>query len=303
MTMIEDLKRRVDLPRGARIEPGQGELPRLVVETDLASAELYLHGAHLTRWQPRDEKPVLFMSQKSHFAAGKPIRGGVPLIFPWFGPRAQSPESPAHGFARTHEWTLKRVDARKDGSVEVGFTLGPDPVTQGLWPHPFGLEMGFRIGASLDMLLEVRGPGAGAAPISFEEALHTYFLVGDVRQVSVEGLENTGYLDKVESFRRKVQPAEPIRITGETDRVFLDTRSTCVLRDPVFERTITVEKEGSITTVVWNPWIDKARAMPDFGDEEWPRMICIETANVGDGAIRLEGSATHRMRAHIRLSR
>jgi glucose-6-phosphate 1-epimerase len=149
--------------------------------------------------------------------------------------------------------------------------------------------------------MEVRGQGSAPAPFTFEQALHTYFAVGDVRQASLDGLQNTEYIDKVDSFRRKLQPAEAIRITGETDRVYLKTRSTCVVRDPVLQRTITVDKENSASTVVWNPWIDKARAMPDFGDDEWPRMLCVETANVGDGAVRLEGGQIHRMRAHIKV--
>ena len=148
------------------------------------------------------------------------------------------------------------------------------------------------------MDLDVRSKAAFA----FEEALHTYFQVGDVRRVSVEGLENADYLDKTDAGRRKTQPPEPIRIAGETDRLYLNTTSACVLRDPVLERTITIEKEGSANTVVWNPWIAKAKAMPDFGDDEWPGMICVETANAGESAIRLEPGRTHRMSARIKLS-
>jgi glucose-6-phosphate 1-epimerase len=147
------------------------------------------------------------------------------------------------------------------------------------------------------MDLEVRAK----TPFTFEEALHTYFAVADVRQVSVEGLANTDYLDKVENFKRKTQSPEPIRIVGETDRVYLNTTSTCVVRDPGLGRTITIEKEGSGTTVVWNPWIAKAKAMPDFGDDEWPHMICVETANVGDGAVRLEAGRSHQMKVRIRV--
>jgi glucose-6-phosphate 1-epimerase len=157
----------------------------------------------------------------------------------------------------------------------------------------------FSVGRSLGIEMEVR---AGEAPFSFEEAFHTYLVVGDVRQVRVDGLQNTEYIDKVDAFKRKTQPSEPIRITGETDRVYLNTRSSCAIQDPVLERTLIVEKENSSSTVIWNPWINKARAMSDFGDEEWPGMICVETANVGEGAIRLEAGQTHRMRAQLRIA-
>src|ERR671914_568067 len=106
MTALQD---RFAVPDMVRIEPGRNALPRLVVDTPAAAAHVYLHGAHVTHYQPRGARPVLFMSGSSHFAAGKPIRGGVPVIFPWFGPNAQDPKAPAHGFARTQPWELHDV--------------------------------------------------------------------------------------------------------------------------------------------------------------------------------------------------
>jgi D-hexose-6-phosphate mutarotase len=302
MSSVDDLKRRFAIPGLVQIDAGQGSLPRVVVTSDLAQAEIYLHGAHITQFQPRGAKPVLFMSQESQFLPSKPIRGGVPLVFPWFGGRAQPPDSPAHGFARIREWSLETCERQADGSVRLLFTLSSDASTLGLWPHPFSLRMTFSIGTSLELTLEARGPGRGAPPLTFEEAFHTYLRVGDVREITLEGLESAGYIDKVDAGRRKSPASEPIRISGETDRVYEKTQSTCIVRDPVFERTLRVEKENSGSTVVWNPWIGKARAMPDFGDEEWPEMVCIETANVGEGAIHLEGEQTHSMRALIKLA-
>jgi len=289
MASINDLQRRFGIPGVVQVDAGSGGLPKVLVTSEQASAEMYLHGAHLTAFQPRGAKPVLFMSQKSWFEANKPIRGGVPVCFPWFGPKLGSPESPAHGFARIRDWELDSCVRQPDGTVRVGFALDSDESS---------LKLAFGIGRSLEMDLEVRAKTA----FTFEEALHTYFRVGDVRKVSVEGLDNTDYLDKTDSFRRKTQAPEPIRITGETDRIYLNTRSACIVRDPLLERTIRVEKEGSDTTVVWNPWIAKAKAMPDFGDDEWPEMICVETANVGDGAVRLQAGQTHRMRVRVTLS-
>jgi len=285
MSSIADLQARFGVPGVLRIDEGRGSLPRVSVTSNLATAEIYLHGAHLTQWQPRGAKPVLFMSEKSWFEPGKPIRGGVPVCFPWFGPR---PDSPAHGFARISSWDLVSCAVQPDGAVRAAFQLGSDESTIGLT---------FTIGGTLEMDLEVRSKAA----FTFEEALHTYFAVADVRQVSVDGLANTDYLDKVDAFKRKTQSPEPIRIAGETDRVYLNTRTTCTVHDPGLGRTLTIEKEGSGTTVVWNPWIAKAKAMPDFGDDEWPQMICVETANVGDGAVRLDAGGSHRMSVRIRV--
>lgn len=294
-----DLQRRFGVPGVVTIDEGRGSLPRLVVSSDLASAEVYLHGAHLTSFQPRGARPLLFMSEKSHYDAAKPLRGGVPVIFPWFGPRAGAPDAPMHGFVRTRAWGLESCAPQPDGSVRVALTLTGDASTLSLWPHPFSLRLVFTVGRSLGIEMEVR---AGDAPFSFEEAFHTYLLVGDVRQVRVDGLQNAEYVDKVDAFKRKTQPPEPIRITGETDRVYVNTRAACAVQDPVLERTLIVEKENSSSTVVWNPWINKARAMPDFGDEEWPSMICVETANVGDAAVRLDAGQAHWMRMRLRIS-
>jgi glucose-6-phosphate 1-epimerase len=284
-----------------KTDAGRGNLPRVTITSDQATAEIYLHGAHLTHFQPQGAKPVLFMSAESQFDPTKPIRGGVPVIFPWFGPRAGAPESPMHGFARIRSWKLESSDVQSDGRVRVVLGLASDPSTLlNLWPNAFGLRMSFWIGRSLEMELEVTN--AANQPWTFEEALHTYLRVGDAREIAIDGLDDVEYIDKVDALKRKKQPAGALRIAGETDRIYVDTRSTCTIHDPVLGRTITVEKENSTSTVVWNPWIAKARAMPDFGDEEWPGMVCIETANVGAGAIRLDPGQSHRMRARVKVS-
>ena len=292
--------RRLEIPGIATFEPGEGDLARLVVRSSLAEAHIYLHGAHVTHFQPRDKAPVLFMSQRSLFAGDKPIRGGIPLIFPWFGPRAGHPESPAHGFARTAEWQIESLSEDGDGIVTAAFRLAADDRTRALWPYDFNVGYRVAIGRTLTLTFEVKNTSPES--FTFEDALHTYFSVGDVRQTSVFGLENAEYVDKTDAFQRKKQGPEPIRITQETDRVFESTRKACILDDPGLKRRITVDKSGSQTTVVWNPWIAKAAAMADFGDDEWPRMLCIETANAGANAITLAPGKTHVTRAVISVS-
>lgn len=275
-----------NIPGVVDVAPGRNGMPRVRVTSDLATAEIYLHGAQITAFQPRAAKPLLFLSEKSHFDPAKPIRGGVPLCFPWFGPKAGDPQAPIHGTARLKSWTLDSLHRDTGGAVDVALSLAADDAD---------LRMTFKIGLGLGMELEVRARD----PMTFEEAFHTYLVVGDVRQVGVDGLQNAEYIDKMDGFKRKTQPAEQLHITGETDRVFVNTTGTVMVHDPVLQRSVVVEKEGSASTVVWNPWIAKAKAMPDFGDEEWPGMLCIETANVGERAVRLEAGQTHRMRAYI----
>jgi len=279
------------------IEKGKNGLDVIRISTDAAEAEIYLNGAHVTQWQPRDAKPILWMSESSLFQAGKAIRGGVPLIFPWFGARAGHPQSPAHGFARTLPWEVVKLSKTDNHQAQVVLALKSSAQTRSIWPQDFALKYTVTVGTQLTLELEVTNTGGEA--FTFEEAMHTYLAVGDARQVSVHGLEDTIFIDKVQQMARRVQTDEPVTITGETDRVYLNTRAACVLKDPVWARTLIVEKSHSDATVIWNPWIAKAKAMSDFGDDEWPHMICIETCNVADHQVTLPPGASHKMTARI----
>jgi glucose-6-phosphate 1-epimerase len=286
------------LPDKVRIEAGQGGLRRVVVDAALAKAEVYLLGAHVTHFQPRGQKPVLFVSGKSLFEAGKPIRGGVPICFPWFGPRQDGRQGPLHGFARLSEWELTGAETASDGAVEIGFRFVSMAATREQWDGDFEMTYRIRVGAALGLELRVRN--TSSQPIRIEEALHTYLAVSDVREVSIEGLAGTTYSDRVGTPRTETEGAAPIRITGETNRIYMDTRSTCVVHDPGWQRRLIVEKTGSDTTVVWNPWTAQAKAMPDFGDDEWPAMLCIETCNVREDAVTIAPGQSHAMGAVIR---
>lgn len=298
-TTGEELQRRFGIPGVARFEQGAGGLPRLRVTTDGAEADVYLHGGHVTHFQPRGTGPVLFLSARSKFGAGAAIRGGVPVIFPWFGARAGDPAAPAHGFARTAAWGVESVERAADGAVTAVLRLEPDEAMRAVWPHAFVLRHRVRVGAALDMTLELEN--RSSAPLVFEEALHTYLAVADVRQITVTGLAGTRYVDKTAAMAMRLQGAEPLRLTGETDSVYLATRAACVLDDPRGGRRLVVEKDGADTTVVWNPWAAKAKAMSDLGDEEWPSFVCVETANAADDRVTLAPGGRHAMRATLRV--
>jgi len=284
-------------PDTVRIEAGQGGLQRVIVKTPLADAEIYLHGAHVTHFQPRGQKPVVFMSGKSLFESGKAIRGGVPICFPWFGAREDGREGPAHGFARLQEWEPISAKDTPSGVTEVILRLTSDAVTRRLWDGDFEVHYTVKVGSSLGLELRVRN--TSNKPMQFEEALHSYLAVSDVKQVSIEGLAGVTYSDRVGTLHTETEGAAPIRITAETDRIYMNTRSTCVVHDPGWQRKLVVEKSGSDSTVVWNPWIAKAKALADFGDDEWPTMLCIETCNVRDQAITLAPGESHVMTAAI----
>jgi glucose-6-phosphate 1-epimerase len=286
MEDVEALSSRFSIPAAVEVGRDRHRLARLTISTPAADATLYLHGAHVTHYQPRGFPPVLFMSAASRFEPGQPIRGGVPVIFPWFGPHPTDPAAPAHGWARTSAWALENV-AANDGGVEVVLSLRK---------NDFDVTYAVTIGRELRMELSVRNTAASAR--RFEEALHTYLSVSDVRQVNVEGLAGREYVDKVDGMKRKTQSGN-VAITGETDRVYLSTPDPVTVHDPAAGRSLVISRHGSASTVVWNPWVEKAKKMPDFGDDEWPRMLCVETANVADNAVTLAPGAEHRMRAVI----
>jgi len=288
-----------NIPDALSFEDGPGGLIRAVISTPAAEADLYLQGAHVTQWTPRGQRPVLFVSPKSLFEPGKAIRGGVPVIFPWFGARGDGRPGPAHGFARNSEWVIEGTKLRNAGRVEITLALAPNDVTRGFGYSAFHLRFRVTVGSDLEMELETRNDAK--EPLTCEEALHTYLAVADIRQVSVFGLEGTAYIDKTDGFKRKKLGNEPLRITKETDQVHLSTKSTCVVHDPVWNRRIIVEKNGSDSTVVWNPWIDKTKGMSDMAPDDWKGMICVETANAADNAIHLPPGASHKLTALIRV--
>jgi glucose-6-phosphate 1-epimerase len=301
---IAALNENFGLPGVLAFEESDG-LTQAVVTTPAASATVYLQGAHLTDWQPAGEQPVLFLSRKSAFQKGKAIRGGVPVIFPWFGDRHDGQAGPAHGFARTAEWEFAFA-ALAGEDLHLTFTLAPNETTRGLGFDRFRVAFHLTIGRSLGMQLTVANDAE--VPLVFEEALHTYYAVTDVRKTSLGGLRDTAFLDKRDpdaegNAKRKTQAEEPLVLTQPTDRVYVDSASACVIEDAGGGRRITVAKANSQTTIVWNPWEELTAKLADMEPEGWQGMVCVETANAGRNAITLAPGGVHTMRATVTVER
>jgi D-hexose-6-phosphate mutarotase len=284
MTIFPERLRKFEIPGHVTFANGNGGLPKINVTTGWSTAEIYLHGAQVTGFQKGGEPPLLFMSRLSQFAADKPIRGGVPVCFPWFGQRASDV---IHGFARITEWELVATTATPGGGVALRFRL-PPTVTGAAWP-PFNTEFAVTVTDQLTMELVTtnRSPDRN---FDFENCLHTYFAVGDILDISIAGLKGAYYLDKTDKSARKLESADAIRITAETNRVYPDTPGTVEIRDAKFRRTIRVDKSGSAATVVWNPWT--TQLMPDFDPAEHRQMVCVESGNVSQNKITLAPGAT-----------
>jgi glucose-6-phosphate 1-epimerase len=276
---------------------GHGGLPCVRIKTAAASAWIYLHGAHLTSWKPAGAQEVMFVSEQSAWADGKAIRGGIPVCFPWFRNKLDDPKAPSHGVVRTKEWQLDSVVPDGD-SVTVTLSTASDAGTLAWWPFPFHLVHRLRVGKVLEQELVMTNPGV--TPLRFEEALHTYYRVGDASAVSIVGLDGVSYMDNTDGNREKRQEGD-IVFTAQTDRAYMNTTHAVEIVDPVLGRRIRVTKENSRSTVVWNPWSTGAQTMADLGDEEWRTMACVEASNMRACGVDLAAGATHTMKTRIEL--
>lgn len=277
---------------------GPGGQPVAEISNEGCSAALCVLGGHVLSYQPAGHEPVLWLSGHSRFEVGHAIRGGIPLCWPWFGPHPTDPDLPVHGFARTSLWTVLDTQALGSDTTQVRLGLSHDELTQAVWPHAFELEVLVTAGPDLRVDLVMRSPERD--PYICNAAIHTYFAVADASKITIYGLEGSTYLDKVGDDAVKRQPG-PITISEETDRVYCNTTAECVIDDPGLARRIHIQKAGSRSTVVWNPWVAKSKTMPDFGDDEYSGMVCVETANAGEDRATVTMDVEHRLSAIIRV--
>lgn len=277
----------MDLPAGLSLV--DQPLPGIKVDTELCSSVVYFNGAHVAHWQPKtSEHPVLWVSQKSIFEPGRALRGGVPVIYPWFGAGRSGEQKPNHGFGRISQWTLQSATMTARQAARLIFRLTQPSGLPGLDAYRDAtVELHLAIGAVLQMSLVVT---AENGPVDFEAGFHNYLAVGDVRQVRVEGLDQASYADKV-SGQTATQTGDVV-IDAEVDRIYQSSANTRII-DPAWGRTIRVDKVASASTVVWNPWAAKAAALADFGDDEWTQMLCVEPINAGQNAVQLPHGQRH----------
>ncbi len=266
-----------------------------IVEIDNAhaSASISLQGAHLMSWVPKGGEPVIWMSQEASFESGKPIRGGIPVCWPWFGDHSANSSLPAHGFARTALWEVIQTEALKDDTTLIAFRLIQEGGNHDGWPYSAELEIHFIIGDSLKIDLVTRNTGKSA--ITVGDALHTYFAVSDVRNITINGLDGCPYLDKVDGSEQKKQQVGDVQFDQETDRIYLESTEDCVIDDPGLKRRIRISKLNSESTIVWNPWIEKSERMGDLGKDGYLNMVCVESANAADDVVLIAPGEKHHL--------
>ena len=266
---------------------------RIVLDHPSGSrVELCRHGAHVTSWKNARGEELLFLSRKSSFAPGRPIRGGIPIVFPQF---CDDGSLPKHGFARTSQWVLADSGQTSAGDVFATLRLEADADTLRLWPFRFSLECSVLLSDRLTVRLTATN--TGDLPFRFQTALHTYFRVADIRRVGVLGLQGLEFSDSLRAGARQKESRELVTFAEETDRIYIGASDALAINDGGRGRTFSITKSGLSDVVVWNPWLEKSRRIEDFGDDEYQSMVCVETGNIMtpvalNPAARWEGAAT-----------
>lgn len=292
MTELDSLNQQFAIPGHVDFVAGPGGLIQASINNGLASAEILLQGAQVIGWQAGHAAPVIWLSKGARFEAGKAIRGGIPICWPWFGPHPETPALPAHGFARTAFWEVAHTEAFPNGATCIDFKLQASASTLALWPHEF--ELHYRVTVSQTLTLELLTHNPGNSAFTITEALHTYFAVGDIGDITIDGLAGCAYVDKVDQEKTKIERGN-VQIDSETDRVYLDTPGEFNITDPRLKRRIHVHAEDSYSTVVWNPWQIKSEKMGDMGQDGYRTMVCMEGGNAYNNAVTVPSGQTHRL--------
>jgi len=287
---VDKLNHEFSLGRYLNFREGPNGLIYTHINNDSGSSEIYLHGAHITSYLPHGREPVIFLSDKSRYEPGKAIRGGIPISWPWFADHPTDSTKPAHGFARTSLWEVRDTQHISTDETEITLALNESKETHKLWDYSFDLKLKIIVGAELKAFLTTTNCDDKAFNIT--SAFHSYYNVGNISEVKVSGLEDTDYIDKVDNFTTKRQTG-PVTITDETDRIYLDTETECIIEDLDLNRKIRISKSGSNSTVVWNPWSEKSRNMGDLPDDAFPSFACVETANAGTDNVTLTPGEQH----------
>lgn len=266
----------------AAVELSKGEHRVLVART----------GAQVLSWQLRGED-ILWTASAPTYRQNTPVRGGVPVVFPWFGDHSTDADKPAHGFARSREWRVHDV-----APASVTLALSDDSLSRAIWPHAFALELEVTLTDALCITMRVGNPSPEA--LHFEQALHTYFAVGDVHTASVHGLERVPVTEHARDPELEWDRAAPLRFRAETDRVFQDTPDQMTLRAPTLRREVALQTREAKSAIVWSPWPAKAARLSQMTGEDWRSFCCVETANCKENAVVLAPGQQHEMTLTLR---
>lgn len=285
--MDRELLQRLTIP--GRIDFRSGPASSQCLELTALGGErilVSLHGAQVLSWLDKREEEQLFVSKRASFQAGKAIRGGIPIVFPQFGPGPL----PNHGFARTSIWSPIHSALTSDGGTEVRLELMSSPDTERIWPFKFRAEILHKITDRLTTVLRVQNQGI--SDLFYQCAFHTYFRIASPGTIEISGLEGCGYQDNLDNRRECFGDEKRLKIDREIDRIYSGTPGILEIDDVTGNRRITVSKVGTPDAVVWNPWIERSKQIGDLEAEEYLRFICLEPGAIIN-PVQLKAGAEH----------
>lgn len=278
----------IEVPQGITLI--DTPLAGIKVDTPAATGVIYFNGAHIAAWTPAGQHPVLWLSDAAILEPGKAIRGGIPLLWPWFGAGADGKHAPAHGIARISAWNLLQAKVSPVGTASIILGLDGGAVDAGLapeLPRDYRLELHISMGKTLIVQLVVM---AGEDALVFEDGLHSYFAVGDIGKTRIEGLDGAAFSNRLTDSCATQQG--DVTFDAETDQIF-ESQASLRIVDEEWNRTLLIEKVGSVQSVIWNPWIAKAAATADLGDDDWQHFVCAEAVNVREQSIAVAPGGRH----------
>ena len=297
----EQLNTEYAIPGQLKFIQGAGGLPFIEVTTANSSALISVYAGQVLSFRPAGEvDDLMFLSEKAYYQTGKAIKGGAPVCWPWFGADPQGLGRPAHGFVRNRMWNVVATETTESGEIRVILGLEDTPETTAIWPQSFTLMLEITVGKSLNLELVTRNTGAQLFPVT--QAFHTYFKVGDISQVSVSGLEDADYIDKVDNSALKKQIGSVV-INEEVDRIYLGVRDELVINDIALKRRIRIRSGGSKTAVVWNPWAKISAEMADLQDNDYRNLLCVETTNAATDVVEVSPGRESRLVANYSIER
>ncbi len=292
LTTLQILNDKFGITDYLMFKAGRENLPVVEISNDHAVATVSLQGGLVMSFRPRDQDPVLWLSSLVPMDKNKPIRGGIPLCWPWFGPHESDKTKPAHGFARNAEWQVSETKRIDNEVTQLVLELVKTPALLGWWPGLAQVQLQLVVTVGAELTVALVTSNHGAVPLVLSEGLHTYFQVGEVTKIALHGLENVEYIDKMDNSQRKSQVGA-VTIGAQTDRVYVNTAADCIIEDPVLKRQIRLAKQGSNSTVVWNPWATQAVQLGDVGYQGFLKMLCVEAANTADNVVTVPPGEKH----------
>ena len=279
----------------------------IIHSTSGAKCTIYPFGAHLTSYVTSSGEELLFLSKDAILDGSRPIRGGIPLCFPQFGQPDKS--MPQHGFLRNNYWTEVR-GSRFDDDEYAGISMELSLVDAinargGMW----GSDTKYDVRCTYTVKINGNGfeteivlNNLGEVAFRFQVLLHNYFLVRDGTALcgdvcNVRGLGGYAVHDKVSGEKSVLGTTTDIDVVTVPEESIIDREyappsgvidlDLSISAGP--SRNLSLKASGKVddipvpvSGVVWNPHRDNARAMVDFGDEQYLDMICVEPGLLTD---------------------